>query len=312
MKREEFLKYCETLTNEDLHRLAQADRDAFGSRIPPEVHAMFSSLDSETAMEEFYLKTAFDGGEGWKGTHFYVVKPLEARGLLPVVINVHGGGWCKPETPRDRYFSRRLAKRLGVLVVNVDYVLAPEYPYPAALEEIEALLNELPRLLPEWGGDAKKVIFCGQSSGANLLAGVSQRKRYTKDVTVLEQILCYPPCDNYSSHFGDAELGERDKMTEYYGFYYNRTMEERKNSDVSLTFASEADTMGLPPTHILTAALDNLMPEARRYFELLQSRGVPSTYRCFPESNHGFVINLNGAWKEAEDYICQLISACLA
>lgn len=310
MKRDEFLKYCETLSKEELHQRAQADRDR-GIPLSPEALAQFHSLDDVTQVQEFSLKTACTPDP--KGTHIYVVKPLTpASDRLPVVINVHGGGWCKPHSDRDLHFCRRLANKLGCLVVDVDYVLAPEYPYPAALKEIEALLNELPKFLPEWGGNPKNVVFCGQSAGGNLLGGVSHRKKYTKDLTVKAQILAYSPCDNYSNHFGDADLDQRGMATEYYGFYYNQSMEERKNSDVSLTFATTEDLKGIPPTDVITGGQDNLCPEAKRYFELLQAHGVPSTYRCFEQSRHGFVINLVDEWQEAETYILGLLRTYFA
>lgn len=305
MKRDEFLKYCETLSKEELHQLAKADRER-GIPLSPEARAQFNSLDGETQAVESWLKT--DCNPDPRGTHIFVVKPLSTpSNQLPVVINLHGGGWCKLHSDRDLYFCRRLAIMLECLVVDMDYVLAPEYPYPSALEEIEALLNELPQLLPKWDGDPQNVVFCGQSAGGNLLGGVSQRKKYTKDLMVKAQILAYSPCDNFSNHFGDADLDPRGIATEYYGFYYNQSMEERRNSDVSLTFATAEDLKGIPPTDIITAGLDNLCPEGKRYFELLQAHGIPSTYRCFEKSRHGFVVNLVDEWQEAEAYILELL-----
>jgi len=73
--------------------------------------------------------------------------------------------------------------------MDVDYVLAPEHPYPAAIEELEALLDALPALAERWGGDPERVILCGQSAGGNLLAAVTQRGRYTDKIKPLRQIL---------------------------------------------------------------------------------------------------------------------------
>lgn len=303
MKREELLKYCETLSDEELHRLAAEDR-ARGIPIPPEVLELFRSLDDVTDVQELWIKTAKSPDS--RGTHVFVAAPKEKlSGKAPVVINVHGGGWCKPHGERDIYFCRRLAAKTGCVAVDVDYVLAPEYPYPAALEEIEGFLDELPGLLPDWGGDPENVVFCGQSAGGNLLGGVSHRKKYTKNLNVRAQILAYAPCDNYNSHFGDEDLDPRGMATEYYGFYYNRNMEERKNPDVSLVFATGKDLEGVPPTDIITAGRDNLKAEAETYFNLLQSAGIPCTYHCFENSRHGFLINLVDEWEEAEAYVLE-------
>ncbi len=308
MNRKEFLKYCETLSREQLHEIAAKDR-AGGHPLPPEIAELFHSLDNVTEAVELYVQTA--GSPAPQGTHLFVVKPLDPlAGRMPVVVNVHGGGWCKPHSNRDLYFSRRLAHKLGCLVVDVDYVLAPEYPYPAALEELEGLFRELPPLLDSHGGDPERVMLCGQSSGGNLLAGVCHRKRYGRAVNIRGQILCYPPCDNYHSHFGaDEELDPRGMQTEYYGFYYNPRMEDRKNPDVSLNFAGPTELQDLPSTDVITAGQDNLCPEGKRYFDLLRAHSVKSTYRCFEESRHGFVINLMDQWKEAEAYILERMQA---
>ncbi|MBQ9647823.1 MAG: alpha/beta hydrolase fold domain-containing protein, partial [Oscillospiraceae bacterium] len=82
---------------------------------------MFRSLDEETQVQEEFIKTDFGT------THIFVVRERETAPdkKLPVVVNVHGGGWCLDHTERDIYFSRRLAHRLHCLVIDVDYVLAP-------------------------------------------------------------------------------------------------------------------------------------------------------------------------------------------
>ena len=139
-----------------------------------------------------------------------------------------------------------------------------------------------------------------------------QRKHYPDTLGILAQILCYLPADNYNDHFGGDELDERGKATEYYGFFYNRCFEDRKNSDVSLVFASDEDLAGLPPTDIITAGLDNLLPEGRKYYELLRDKaGIPVSYRCFEHSKHGFLVNLYDEWKEGEDYLVSRINSWL-
>ena len=100
--------------------------------------------------------------------------------------------------------------------------------------------------------------------------------------------------------------------TEYYGFFYNRVFEERANHDVSLAMASAEELRGLPPTDIVTAGRDNLVAEAERYTEQLKAAGVPTTYRCFEESRHGFLVNLYDEWQAGEDYVAERILAHLA
>jgi len=302
MNRAEYIEQCRLLTEDELAAKAQALRERSNSRVPPEVQAQFRLLDGVTQADETWVDTA------WGRTHIFLVSRWkEAAGKRPVLINVHGGGFCLEHTERDIYFSRRMANRTGCLVVDVDYVLAPEHPYPAAIEELEALLDALPALAERWGGDPERVILCGQSAGGNLLAAVTQRGRYTDRIKPLRQILCYMPADNYNDRFCGGELDGRAMDTELYGFLYIRNFDERKNTDASMVLSSPEDVKHLPPTDIITAGLDNLRPEAERYLQILKAAGVQTTYRCFEQSNHGFLVNLNGEYLACEDYVTELI-----
>lgn len=302
MNRAEYIKQCSLLTQEELIARAGAMRQRSKGRIPPEIQQQFRLLDDVTRAEETWADTA------WGKTRLFLVSRREdAAEKRPILVNVHGGGWCLEHTERDIYFSRRMASRTGCLVVDVDYVLAPEHPYPAAIEELEALMDALPALAEGWGGDPERVILCGQSAGGNLLAAVAQRGQHTGQIRPLRQILCYLPADNYNDRFEGGELDGRAMDTELYGFFYNRVFDERKNLDVSMALSAPEEVKGLPPTDIITAGLDNLKPEAERYYEILKAAGVKTSYRCFEQSNHGFLVNLNGEYQACEDYVVGLI-----
>ena len=305
MNRQEFIASCAELSEQELLSIALESRNMAASRVPPEVQIKFRSLDGVTEAKELWEPTAFGK------THLFIVREKDLTGPLPVVVNVHGGGWSLDHTERDTYFCRRLAARLHCLVVDVDYVLAPEHPYPAALEEIEALLDCFPRLLETWNGDPSNIVFCGQSAGGNLAAAVLQRRRWASELGIKAQVLCYLPTDNYNDHFHGSELDARGKSTEYYGFFYNRVFDERKNSDVSILFASDEELRRLPPTDIVTAGLDNLCEEGKAYYDRLVAVGVAGEYRCFENSRHGFLVNLYDEWQEGEDYAVNRIHAYL-
>lgn len=303
MNRQEFIESCANLSEQQLAQIAQESRRRASARIPEETRRLFRSLDDETKVQEEFVGTAFGK------THIFVVRERETDpgAKLPVVVNVHGGGWCLDHTERDIYFSRRLAHRLHALVIDVDYVLAPEYPYPAALVEIEALFDKLPELLGYWGGDVDDIVLCGQSAGGNLVGAVMQRRRFNPLPGIRAQVLCYLPTDNYNDHFHGGELDERGQSTEYYGFFYNRSFDERKNHDVSILFADEAELSQLPPTDIVTAGIDPLCEEGKAYWQKLGAAGVKTSYHCFERSRHGFLVNLYDEWQEGEDYVVALI-----
>ncbi len=304
MNRKEFIESCRDLSEAELLEIAVRARTMAEKRVPEEMTALFRRLDDVTEVEEIQVETA------WGSSHVYVVQEKEhSTDKRPVLVNVHGGGWTMPHTERDTYFCRRMAVRTGCLIFDADYVLAPEYPYPAALEELEALFDKLPELCKQYGGDPERVILCGQSAGGNLLGGVLWRGK-TK-FQPLAQILCYLPADNYNDHFGGGELDERGMSTEYYGFFYNRVFEERANFDVSLALTPSEELRGLPPTDIVTAGKDNLVEEALRYTKQLEAAGVPITYHCFENSRHGFLVNLYDEWQEGESYVAERVAAHL-
>lgn len=303
MDRKEFIENAKTLNDDQLQEIAEASRKRAEGRIPEETQQIFRSLDGRTECRDINVETSFGN------THLFLVRKRNVVGNLPVVINVHGGGWCLSHGERDIYFSRRMALKLNCLVIDVDYVLAPEYPYPAAIEQLEALMNSLPANLPAWGGDVKRIALCGQSSGGNLLAALLVRNRI--NVKVQGALLCYLPADNYNDHFHGEQLDERGMSTEYYGFFYNRNFEERKNPDVSLVYASSEQLSSFPSTEIITAGKDNLCQEGTRFYELLKENGVNAGIRCFTESRHGFLINLYDEWQEAETYAAERLAEML-
>ena len=302
MNRDEFVAYAENLDDKILLDKACEMRLASEQRIPNEIKEQFRKLDDKTSVEEIYVTTAFGN------THLFIIRPNKViNSQLPIVINVHGGGWCLPHAERDIYLCRRIAVKCKCLVIDIDYVLAPEFPYPSAILEIEALLNELPVLSSKWNGDINNILFCGQSAGGNLVAAVCQRKRFPSVLNLRSQILCYFPADNFENHFGDKELSEREISSEYYGFFYNKKFDDRKISDVSLVYASKEDILNLPKTHIILCGQDPLMPEGKKYYYLLKGYSADVTYKIFQNSHHGFLVNLYDEWQEGENYLTQLI-----
>jgi acetyl esterase len=309
MTRSELYKEIAQLSREELIQKAEEIRSRIlKAPLPKQMSEQVHTLDDVTRVTEVYTETQFGR------THFFLIRPAESENrCLPVMVNLHGGGWTLPHGERDIFFCRRIAHRLHMLVVDVDYVLAPVAPYPAALMEIEALLSELPDLLPNWGGDPQKIVLCGQSAGGNLIAAVSERRKYDASrLHVLAQFLCYPPSDNVEDHYHGAELNPTAVRSEYYGFFYNIDEAERKNYDVSLTYSTDEQLRGLIPTEIITGGQDLLTAATERYDHMLREQGVSGKYKCFPESHHGFMVNLYDEYKEAEDYLVERMSSYLA
>ncbi len=297
MNRTEFLQQCAAITEAEKAEEARKMRERAGERIPPTVAAFARSLDTVTTAEHRIAETAVGKLE------YDAVRANDAKAPMPIVINVHGGGWCLKHSERDVYFCRRMAVRTGCLFLDLDYGLSPEHPYPYAIEQIEGFLNLLPELAETLGGDPRRVQFCGQSSGANLLAAVSQRRRYTDRVRVIGQVLGYPPADILHEHFDGQELDERGRTTELYGVFYCPNFEDRKNSDVSIALARPEELRHVPATDMMLCGHDVLNREGQRYYEALLDAGVPVTQHFFAQSRHSFLVNMVDEWQDGDAFV---------
>ena len=113
----------------------------------------------------------------------------------PVHINVHGGGFVRPHVLRDEIYSAKVADAIQGIVVDVDYSLAPEYPYPKAFNETYEVCRWVFSMLEHWDADSKRVSMGGHSAGANLTAAVCLKANQTKEFQFCLQVLDYGAFD---------------------------------------------------------------------------------------------------------------------
>ena len=136
----------------------------------------------------------------------------------------HGGGWVLGGLASHDTLCRELASRAGVVLVAVDYRLAPEHPYPAGLDDCVAATRWVAGHAVELGADASSLAVAGDSSGASLAAGVALVARDTGDFAITFQALAYPALDpamntpSYAANADDAFLS-RKEMESYWLLY---------------------------------------------------------------------------------------------
>lgn len=203
----------------------------------------------------------------------------------PVIVYVHGGGWVLGDLDTHDRFSRELALRTGWAVVAVHYRRAPEHPFPAPLDDVETALCWVREHAGEHEIDASVVVGSGDSSGANLVAGLSVRD----PAAFALQVLAYPPldpaCDSASFASQDIALLSIDDMR-WYWEAYAPTAEIRSNPQVAPAYASDLTTM--PPTLLVTAEHDILRDEGEAFAARLAAAGVSvSAHRSLGVA-HGF------------------------
>lgn len=205
----------------------------------------------------------------------------------------HGGGWVTGDLDYSDELCRFLAHDAKCTVVSVDYRLAPEHPYPAALDDTRAALTALDGLLAV-GGD---------SAGANL-AAVCAREHRSR---LAFQVLVYPVTDHDFTRpsYLRADLPMGAEVTRWFWDNYVPDVSLRDRPDVS---PLRADLAGLPPAHIVVAGNDPLHDEGIAYADSLRVAGVRVTVTDYPSQVHGF-FRLTGADPAARAAVPSLTDA---
>ena len=206
-----------------------------------------------------------------------------------MIVYYHGGGWVLGTVDQFDALGRRLAARTGCAVVLVDYRLAPEHRYPAAVEDAWTALEWTAAHLEEIAGDSVPLIVAGDSAGGCLAAVVAQRAREVGPEIAL-QVLVYPvtDCDLDRGSYLEPEnqlIVGRDTMTWFWDLYAPDPAVRSRPDASPLRAASLA---GLPPAVVLTAQYDPLRDEGEAYAERLAQEGVRVEHRHFDDQMHTF------------------------
>jgi acetyl esterase len=216
-----------------------------------------------------------------------------ASGILPVLVFFHGGGWVVGDIETHDTVCRHLANRAECAVVSVDYRLAPEHKFPAAVEDAFAATGWVADNAARLGLDPDRLAVGGDSAGGNLAAVVSLMARDAGAPRICHQLLIYPATEAAMRHESVARFAEgyvltRSTMRWFYEQYL-RTSEDAADWRVSPLAAP--DLARLPPALVLTAGYDPLCDEGDAYAERLAATGVRVQHRRFAGQIHGFATN---------------------
>nr|WP_114912031.1 alpha/beta hydrolase [Acidibrevibacterium fodinaquatile] len=210
---------------------------------------------------------------------------------LPALIYFHGGGWVIGDLDTHDVVCRQIANGSGGAVVSVDYRLAPEHKFPAAVEDAIAATAWIAAHGATLGIDTARLAVGGDSAGGNLAAVVALDARDRDGPKLIQQTLIYPATESTMSHpsherFAEGLLLTRPTMKWFLG-HYLRGAEDLADWRVSpLRATSLAD---LPPALVLTAGYDPLCDEGEDYAARLAAAGVPVTRVRVEGMIHGFL-----------------------
>ncbi|HUG38570.1 MAG TPA: alpha/beta hydrolase [Candidatus Limnocylindrales bacterium] len=209
----------------------------------------------------------------------------------PAVVYLHGGGWVQGDLETHHGLCARLALRSGAVVISVDYRLAPEHKFPAAVDDALAAYRWVRSHGREIGADPGRVAMAGDSAGGNLSAVVSQLAASAGEPPPTCQVLIYPAVDfalDTPSHedLADGHVIPRDRIL-WYAQQYLR--DEADRADLRASPLHARDLRGQPPTLVITAGFDPLRDEGRAYADRLSTAGVEVVHREYPGQIHAFV-----------------------
>jgi acetyl esterase len=210
---------------------------------------------------------------------------------LPVVAYFHGGGWVFMGIETHDWICRRLANATGAIVVSVEYRLAPEARFPAALDDCLAVTQWLAGHADELGGDPRRVAVAGDSAGGNLAAATALAWRDADEPALAAEVLVYPVLDADAatpSYAANAEgyLLTADTMRWFWDQYLGA---DGDRADPRASPIRATDLTGLPPALVLTAEYDPLRDEGNAYAARLAATGVPVEHHEYAGMVHGFL-----------------------
>jgi acetyl esterase len=238
----------------------------------------------------------------------------EKGGSRPGLVYFHGGGFVIGNLDTHDAVCRAIAKQSGAVVISVDYRLAPESKFPAAVDDSHAATVWVAANAGKLGIDARRIAVGGDSAGANLATVVAMRCRDAGGPALALQLLLYPVTD--LSSFDTAshrELAEGYFLTrsamQWFSVHYLAETEHVRHPEASPLLAE--NLRGLPPAVVITAEFDPLRDEGEAYAQRLKEAGVAVRSTRYPGVIHGF-ISMQGVLSEGRKGVQEAAAALKA
>jgi acetyl esterase len=215
---------------------------------------------------------------------------VSATTPLPALVYFHGGGWVIGDLETHDVLCRQYTAAAGISVVSVDYRLAPEHKFPAALDDAWSATRWVAAHAADLGIDAGRLAVGGDSAGGNLAAVVALRARDAGAPALALQLLLYPVTDvaaeapSYTD-FADGFMLTRESMRWFIAHYLD---DRREATDWRVSPLRAASLAGVAPALVVTAGFDPLRDEGDAYARRLREAGVRVDHLCYGGMIHGF------------------------
>ncbi len=238
------------------------------------------------------------------------------EGLYPILVFFHGGGWSLNNVETHDAVCRSLANDVDAVVVSVDYRLAPEHKFPAAIEDAYTAVQWVAHnASAKLNGDPNRIAVGGDSSGGTQVAAVCLLARDRGGPDIMYQWLVYPATDYYlpgTPSYEEMATGyslDRDFTI----WLWTQYLPAEFDLDNPYLFPLKAkDFTNLPPAFVMTANFDPLRDEGELYAKKLHDAGVEVTLKRYEDQMHGFIMqrpNIDRAVEIFEDAVAELRKA---
>jgi acetyl esterase len=258
----------------------------------PETASAFDDIGAARRMFDSFLPAGPVAGEEnldivdvtSDGVALRVYRPKQASGALPGILYLHGGGFCIGSIDSEHAGAVILANAVNAVVVNVEYRLAPEHPYPSGLDDC---YTGLKYLASADGVDVDRLAVHGQSAGGGLAAATALLARDRGGPRLAFQSLGIPELDDRldtpsMTAYTDTPMWSRVQAAKSWEYYLGG-----RPADAYAAPARMEDLSGLPPAYVVTCELDPLRDEGIAYAMRLLAAGVSVELHSYPGTFHG-------------------------
>jgi acetyl esterase len=206
----------------------------------------------------------------------------------PGYLFIHGGGFVNFGLEFTDYVQRGLAARTGCVVIGLSYRLAPEYPFPAGLEDCQDVLRWMAETRPQ-GMDGQRIAVGGESAGANLAAALSIWARDSDGPRIAHQALIYPFTDATLSTL-DWDRSVMPGVDRSAGEFMVKMYAGEQHAANPLFSILHAEHRGLPPALVVSCEYDPLRSDGIKYAEALKAAGVDTLHTHYEDMPHGYLL----------------------
>jgi acetyl esterase len=261
---------------------------------PAEARKVLDDVQAEPIeklrVDERWITVPADVGE----VRVRIVRPPDAKGTLPVILYMHGGGWVLGNAHTHDRLVRELAVGTGAAVAFVEYERSPEAHYPVAIEQGYATAQEIGRNGSENGLDPDRMAVAGDSVGGCMTAALALIANERGDVRFVQQSMWYPVTDAAMDTESYEQFAEGYFLTAkgmaWFWDAYLPDLERRSEPYASPLRASDEQLRGLPPAFVIVDEADVLRDEGEAYAARLRAAGVPVTTVRYDGITHDFMM----------------------